>query len=176
MLCVLVVQLFLSGSTRLRRQLYLPHRTKDDLFHHVKGAVDLVLFAFGYAQNGDILIQKAPACTIQIQVEVVCDLFGGKKEEIKVVSICHGGNMYDTLLTDEECAKVEDMVSFFRVPVDNRFLKYDKFFTEGNVKRCGFIAFNSYNIRLLNVEETKARLQSSSIFRTDSTVFPMLSK
>ena len=91
-------------------------------------AVDLVLFAFEHGQNGDILVQKAPACTIQIQAEAVCELFGGKKEDIKVIGIRHGEKMYETLLTKEECAKAEDMGNFYRVPADNRGLNYDKYF------------------------------------------------
>ena len=118
----------------------------------------LVLFAFEHGQNGDILVQKAPACTIQTQAEAVCELFGGKKKDIKVIGIRHGEKMYETLLTDEECAKAEDLGDFFRVPADNRSLNYDKYFTEGDVKRCELTAFNSDNTKLLTVEETKAKI------------------
>ena len=121
-------------------------------------AVDLVLFAFEHGQNGDILVQKAPACTIQTQAEAVCELFGGKKEEIKVIGIRHGEKMYETLLTKEECAKAEDMGDFYRVPADNRSLNYDKFFTEGDNKRCELKEFNSDNTRRLNLTETKVKI------------------
>jgi len=121
-------------------------------------AVDLVLFAFEHGQNGDILVQKAPACTIQTQAEAVCELFGGKKEDIKVIGIRHGEKLYETLLTNEECAKAEDMGDFYRVPADNRTLNYDKYFTEGNIEREVLTEFNSNNTRLLNVEETKAKI------------------
>ncbi len=121
-------------------------------------AVDLVLFAFEHGQNGDVLVQKAPACTIQTQAEAVCELFGGRKEDIKVIGIRHGEKMYETLLTNEECAKAEDMGDFYRVPADNRSLNYDKFFTEGDEKRCELIEFNSDNTRRLNLEETKAKI------------------
>jgi len=121
-------------------------------------AVDLVLFAFEHGQNGDILVQKAPACTIQTQAEAVCDLFGGKKEEIKVIGIRHGEKMYETLLTNEECAKAEDMGNFYRVPADNRTLNYDKFFTEGDAKRVTLTEFNSDNTKRLTLEETKAKI------------------
>ena len=123
-------------------------------------AVDLVLFAFEHGQNGDILVQKAPACTIQTQAEAVCELFGGKKEEIKVIGIRHGEKMYETLLTNEECAKAEDMGDFYRVPADNRTLNYDKFFTEGDAKRVTLTEFNSDNTKRLNLEETKAKIAS----------------
>ena len=123
-------------------------------------AVDLVLFAFEHGENGDILVQKAPACTSQTQAEAVCELFGGKKEDIKVIGIRHGEKMYETLLTNEECAKAIDMGDFYRVPADNRTLNYDKFFTEGDEKRVTLSEFNSDNTRRLTVEETKEKIAS----------------
>ena len=121
-------------------------------------AVDLVLFAFEHGQNGDLFIQKAPACTIQTQAEAVCELFGGKKEDIRVIGIRHGEKLYETLLTNEECAKAEDMRDFYRVPADNRSLNYDKYFSEGDEQRSTLTEFNSNNTRILNVAETKARI------------------
>ena len=123
-------------------------------------AVDLVLFAFEHGENGDILVQKAPACTIQTQAEAVCELFGGKKEEIRVIGIRHGEKMYETLLTKEECAKAVDMGDFYRVPADNRDLNYDKFFKEGDTQRVTIDEFNSNNTKRLNLEETKAKIAS----------------
>ena len=123
-------------------------------------AVDLVLFAFEHGENGDLLIQKAPACTIGTQAQAVCELFGGKKEDIKVIGIRHGEKMYETLLTNEECAKAIDMGNFYRVPADNRGLNYDKYFKEGDEKRNTLTEFNSNTTRILNVEETKAKIAS----------------
>lgn len=123
-------------------------------------AVDLVLFAFEHGENGDILVQKAPACTMQTQAEAVCELFNGRKEDIKVIGIRHGEKMYETLLTNEECAKAEDMGNFYRVPADNRTLNYDKYFTDGNHKRITLTEFNSDNTTRLNLEETKAKIAS----------------
>ena len=121
-------------------------------------AVDLVLFAFEHGQNGDILVQKAPACTIGMQAEAVCEMFGGKKEDIKIIGIRHGEKMYETLLTKEECAKAEDLGNFYRVPADNRGLNYDKYFKEGNSKAVTIEEFNSNNTRRLNKEEIKAAM------------------
>jgi UDP-glucose 4-epimerase len=121
-------------------------------------AVDLVLFAFEHGQNGDILVQKAPACTIQTQAEAVCELFGGRKEDIKVIGIRHGEKMYETLLTNEECAKAEDLGNFYRVPADNRGLNYDKFFKEGDEQRNTLTEFNSNNTRRLDVAETRDKI------------------
>ena len=121
-------------------------------------AVDLVLFAFENGNNGDIFVQKAPACTIQTQAEAVCELFGGNKEDIKVIGIRHGEKLYETLLTNEECAKAIDMGDFYRVPADNRDLNYDKYFTDGNSQRNVLTEFNSNNTQLLDVEETKQKI------------------
>ena len=123
-------------------------------------AVDLVLFAFEHGRNGDILVQKAPACTIQTQAEAVCELFGGDKARIKVIGIRHGEKMYETLLTREEAAKAEDMGGFYRVPADNRDLNYDKFFKEGDTRRVLVDEFNSNNTRRLDLAETIERIAS----------------
>lgn len=121
-------------------------------------AVDLVLFAFEHGENGDILIQKAPACSIGLQAEAVCEMFGGKKEDIKVIGIRHGEKMYETLLTNEECAKAVDMGNFYRVPADNRGLNYDKYFKDGDAERNTLTEFNSNNTKLLNKDEIKAKM------------------
>jgi UDP-glucose 4-epimerase len=123
-------------------------------------AVDLVLFAFEHGESGDILVQKAPACTIQTQAEAVCELFGGDKENIKVIGIRHGEKMYETLLTNEECAGAIDMGNFYRVPCDKRGLNYDKYFKDGDKERNTLTEFNSNNTKLLTVEETKAKIAS----------------
>lgn len=121
-------------------------------------AVDLVLFAFEHGESGDILVQKAPACTIQTQAEAVCELFGGDKDNIKVIGIRHGEKMYETLLTNEECANAIDLGNFYRVPCDKRGLNYDKYFNNGDVERNPLKEFNSNNTQLLTVEETKAKI------------------
>ncbi len=123
-------------------------------------AVDLVLFAFEHGESGDILVQKAPACTIQTQAEAVCELFDGKKEDIKVIGIRHGEKLYETLLTNEECAHAIDMGNFYRVPCDKRGLNYDKYFTQGNVERAKLSEFNSNNTQLLTIEQTKEKIAS----------------
>ena len=123
-------------------------------------AVDLVLFAFEHGENGDILVQKAPACTIQTQAEAVCELCGGDKENIKIIGIRHGEKMYETLLTNEECSSAIDMGNFYRVPCDKRSLNYDKYFNQGDADRNPLTEFNSNNTKLLTVEETKAKIAS----------------
>ncbi|MBQ7357080.1 MAG: polysaccharide biosynthesis protein [Clostridia bacterium] len=124
-------------------------------------AVDLVLFAFEHGESGDILVQKAPACTIATQAEAVIKLFDkDAKTEIKVIGIRHGEKMYETLLTNEECAGAIDMGNFYRVPSDKRGLNYDKYFKDGNVERNTLTEFNSNNTRLLSVEETVEKISA----------------
>ena len=130
-------------------------------------AVDLVLFAFENGTSGDILVQKAPACTIQTQAEAVCELFGGDKSKIKVIGIRHGEKMYETLLTNEECAGAIDMGNFYRVPCDKRGLNYDKYFREGDTERNPLTEFNSHNTELLTVEQVKAKLLELAYIREE---------
>ena len=140
-------------------------------------AVDLVLFAFKNGENGDILVQKAPACTIETQAKAVVELFKHQapaEPEIKVIGIRHGEKMYETLLTNEECAKAEDMGNFFRVPADNRTLNYDKYFTEGNVEREVLTEFNSNNTKRLNLEETKAKIAALEYIQNELNGIPNL--
>ena len=139
-------------------------------------AVDLVLFAFENGKNGDILVQKAPACTIQTQAEAVCELFGGKKEDIKVIGIRHGEKMYETLLTKEEAAKAIDMGNFYAVPADNRDLNYDKYFKDGDTKRATIEEFNSDNTYRLNLEETKAKIASLEYIQNELNGIPNIVK
>ena len=139
-------------------------------------AVDLVLFAFENGKNGDTLVQKAPACTIQTQAEAVCELFGGKKEDIKVIGIRHGEKMYETLLTKEEAAKAIDMGNFYAVPADNRDLNYDKYFKDGDTKRAMIEEFNSNNTKRLNLEETKEKIASLEYIQNELNGIPNIVK
>lgn len=129
-------------------------------------AVDLVLFAFENGQSGDILVQKAPACTIEVLAKAVAELFG-PDTDIQNIGIRHGEKMYETLLTNEECVNAEDMGDFYRVPCDKRDLNYDKFFTSGNKDRASLSEFNSNNTELLDVEGVKEKLLSLSYIREE---------
>lgn len=122
-------------------------------------AVDLVLFAFKNGVSGDILVQKAPACTIETLAKAVGQIFASDSE-IKVIGIRHGEKIYETLLTNEECAHAADMGNFYRVPADNRSLNYDKYFTEGDENRNPLTEFNSNNTELLSVMQVKEKLLS----------------
>jgi len=129
-------------------------------------AVELVVFAFQNAESGDIMVQKAPACTIETLAQAVKELFNSE-EEIKVIGIRHGEKMYETLLTNEECANAIDMGNFYRVPCDKRDLNYDKYFKDGDVERNKLTEFNSNNTELWNVEQVKEKLMELSYIREE---------
>lgn len=129
-------------------------------------AVELVVYAFQNAESGDIMVQKAPACTIGVLAQAVKELFH-YEEEIKVIGIRHGEKMYETLLTNEECAHAIDMGNFYRVPADKRDLNYDKYFTDGNLERTKLTEFNSNNTQLMDVEQVKEKLLTLAHIRDE---------
>ena len=129
-------------------------------------AVDLVLFAFEQGESGDILVQKAPACTIETLAKAVTELFA-PGHEIKIIGIRHGEKMYEALLTNEECAGAIDLGDFFRVPCDKRGLNYDKYFKDGNTQRNPLSEFNSSNTEQMTVEQVKEKLLTLSYIREE---------
>ena len=120
-------------------------------------AVDLVTFAFEHAANGDIMVQKAPACTIEVLAQAVKELFN-PDAETKIIGIRHGEKMYETLLTKEECVHAEDMGDFFRVPCDKRDLNYEKYFDKGQQEMNDIQEFNSMNTEMLDLNAVKQKL------------------
>jgi UDP-glucose 4-epimerase len=129
-------------------------------------AVDLVLFAFEHGRTGDIFVQKAPACTIGILAQAVNELFECE-QDIKIIGIRHGEKMYETLLTNEECAQAIDLGDFYRVPCDKRDLNYDNYFKNGNKERNLLSEFDSNNTELLSVEQVKKKLLTVEYVRNE---------
>ncbi len=129
-------------------------------------AVDLVLFAFEKGESGDILVQKAPACTIAVLAQAVKELFDCKTD-VQVIGIRHGEKRYETLLTNEECVNAEDLGNFYRVPCDQRDLNYDKYFSQGNIERKNLSEFNSFNTELMDVEQVKQKLLTLEYIREE---------
>ena len=129
-------------------------------------AVELVVYAFQNAESGDIMVQKAPACTIEVLAQAVKELFHSNVET-KVIGIRHGEKMYETLLTNEECAHAVDMGGFYRVPADKRDLNYDKYFTHGNLERVKLTEFNSNNAVSMNIDQIKEKLLKLSYIRDE---------
>lgn len=155
-----VVPLFIS-QIKEGKPLTITEPSMTRFVMTLEEAVELVVYAFQNAESGDIMVQKAPACTIEVLAQAVKEIFGSK-EETKIIGIRHGEKMYETLLTNEECANAIDMGNFYRVPADKRGLNYDKYFTDGNLKRAELSEFNSNNTELMNVEQVKEKLLSLS--------------
>lgn len=121
-------------------------------------AVDLVLFAFEHGQAGDLFVQKSPASTVGDLAQAIIEITGAK-EEPRIIGTRHGEKVYETLLTKEEYAKAEDLKDYFRVPMDQRDLNYDKYFVDGEEIEED-TEYNSHNTYRLNVEEIKEKLFS----------------
>lgn len=153
-----VIPLFIE-QIRSGKPLTVTEPTMTRFIMSLEEAVDLVLFAFEHGESGDILVQKAPACTIEVLAEAVKKLWKADNE-IKVIGIRHGEKMYETLLTNEECAHAFDMGNFYRVPCDKRDLNYDNYYTNGNLERAKLSEFNSNNTALLTVDEVVEKIKA----------------
>ena len=129
-------------------------------------AVELVIFAFKNAKTGDIMVQKAPACTTGDLAKALKELFEADNE-IQIIGTRHGEKKYETLLTKEEYVKATDMDNFFRVPADTRDLNYNKFFVEGDKKLSGDKEYNSNNTTRLDVEGVKKKLLELEYVRNE---------
>ena len=126
-------------------------------------AVDLVLYAFENGSQGDLFVQKADACTIDVLAQAIKELFGVPDHPTQVIGIRHGEKLYETLLTNEECAHAVDRGMFYRVIADNRDLNYEKYFSKGNTERNPLTEFNSNNTTLLDIEQVKRKLMTSQL-------------
>ena len=160
-----VVPLFIE-QIKAGQPITVTEPTMTRFIMSLEEAVELVLFAFENAESGDIMVQKAPATTIEVLAKAVKELFHDENE-VKIIGVRHGEKMYETLLTNEECAHAIDMGDFYRVPADNRDLNYDKYYKDGNQDRVNLSEFNSSNTKLLTVEETKEKLLSLSYIREE---------
>lgn len=160
-----VIPLFID-QIKAGKPLTVTHPDMTRFIMSLEEAVELVLFAFENAHPGDILVKKAPACTIGVLAQAVKELFH-VDNPVRVIGIRHGEKMYETLLTNEECTHAVDMGDFFRVPSDSRDLNYDKYMVEGNQQRNTLTEFNSSNTELLNVEQVKQKLLSLGYIRDE---------
>ena len=159
-----VVPLFIS-QIKGGNPLTVTEPTMTRFVMTLEEAVDLVLFAFEHGESGDIFVQKAPACTIDVLAKATKELFG-VDNEIKVIGIRHGEKIYETLLTDEECSHAIDLGDFYRVPADKRDLNYDKYFSEG-LHESKLKQFNSNNTKLMDVEAVKNKLMEVPLVREE---------
>jgi len=151
-----VIPLFIE-QIKAGKHLPLTEPTMTRFIMSLEEAVELVLFAFKHAESGDIMVQKAPACTLEVLATAVSELMG-VEPDIKIIGIRHGEKMFETLLTNEECSSAIDMGDFYRVPADKRDLNYDSYFVEGDLNRATISEFNSNNTDLLSIEQVKEKL------------------
>lgn len=160
-----VIPLFIE-QIKAGKHLTVTEPTMTRFIMSLEEAVELVVFAFENAESGDIMVQKAPACTISVLAQALLELFE-VKNEVKIIGIRHGEKMYETLLTNEECVNAVDLGDFYRVPCDKRELNYDKYFKQGNINRNPLTEFNSNNTELLGIEQVKEKLLSLKYIRDE---------
>ncbi|WP_040195358.1 polysaccharide biosynthesis protein [Clostridium culturomicium] len=160
-----VIPLFIE-QLKARKPLTITEPSMTRYIMSLEEAVDLVIFAFKNAESGDIMVQKAPACTIEVLAQAIKELFG-VESETKIIGIRHGEKMYETLLTNEECANAIDMGNFYRVPADKRDLNYDKYFTDGDAERTKLEEYNSNNTELLSIAQVKEKLLTLEYIREE---------
>lgn len=152
-----VIPLFIE-QIKERKPLTITNPNMTRFIMSLDEAIDLVMFAFENAKSGDIMVQKAPACTIGVLAQAVKEIFHAENEDVKIIGIRHGEKMYETLLTNEECVHAIDMGDFYRVPCDKRDLNYNKYYYNSDEIYSGLTEFNSNNTELLTVEEVKSKL------------------
>ena len=160
-----VIPLFIE-QIKAGKPLTITEPTMTRYIMSLEEAVELVVFAFQNARPGDIMVQKAPACTIADLAQAVKELFGADNE-IKIIGVRHGEKLYEALLTREEFVRADDMGGFYRIPADTRDLNYDKYFEKGEVKLASMEEYNSNNTRQLDVEGVKAKLLELSYIRDE---------
>jgi len=129
-------------------------------------AVDLVLYAFEHGVNGDLFVQKAPAATLLVLATALKELYHADNE-IKIIGTRHGEKLYETLVTREEMFRAQDMGNYFRIPIDDRDLNYDKFFVEGVEDMTKIEEYHSHNTHRLDVEGMKQLLMKLPEVKSD---------
>lgn len=132
----------------------------------LEDAVDLVLYAFENAKQGDLFVQKSPAATIEVLAKALLEIYGAKNQ-IKVIGTRHGEKVYETLVNREDMVKAEDLGNYFRIPADNRNLNYDQFFSEGEVELADMEEYHSHNTNRLDVEGMMHLLLKLPMIRKD---------
>lgn len=132
-------------------------------------AIELVTFAFQHAAQGDLFVRKSPACTVEALVAALKDLFGSDVP-VKTIGMRHGEKVFETLASQAELARAEDMGDYYRVPMDGRDLNYGKYVTEGDVRESALEDYTSHNTTRLNVEDVKSLLLSLPEVREQLTL------
>lgn len=160
-----VIPLFVQ-QIKENRELTLTDPNMTRFLMSLDDSVDLVLHAFEHGKQGDIFVQKAPACTVGTLATALKELFLSKSE-VRVIGTRHGEKLYESLIAREEMAQVEDMGSYYRIPADSRDLNYAKYFSEGEQALSEAEDYTSHNTQRLDVEKTKQLLMSLEFIRNE---------
>lgn len=136
----------------------------------LEDSVNLVLYAFEHAQQGDIFVQKAPASTVGDLVLAIQALFQGENSEVRTIGTRHGEKLYESLISREEMAKADDLGAYYRIPADNRDLNYAQFFSEGEEAISNIEDYTSHNAQRLDVDGIKALLMKLEFIREELNV------
>jgi UDP-glucose 4-epimerase len=132
----------------------------------LEDAVDLVLYAFEHANQGDLFVQKSPSATVGTLANALIELYKSTSE-IKVIGTRHGEKLYETLVNREDMIKAEDLGDYYRIPADNRDLNYEQYFSEGMQDFDNLNEYHSHNTSILDVEGMKQLLLKLPIIRKD---------
>ena len=132
----------------------------------LEDAVDLVIYAFDNANQGDLFVQKAPSATVGTLARALIELYKSKSE-IKVIGTRHGEKLYETLVNREDMVKAQDLGEYYRIPADNRDLNYEQYFSEGTPELANLEEYHSHNTSILDIEGMKKLLLKLPIIRRD---------
>jgi UDP-N-acetylglucosamine 4,6-dehydratase len=132
----------------------------------LEDAVDLVLYAFEHANQGDLFVQKAPSATVGTLSKALIELYKSSSQ-IKVIGTRHGEKLYETLVNREDMIKAEDLGDYYRIPADNRDLNYEQYFSEGKPDIDYLNEYHSHNTSILDIEGMKELLLKLPIIRRD---------
>jgi UDP-glucose 4-epimerase len=132
----------------------------------LKNSVELVVFAFEHGAQGDMFVQKAPACTIEVLAKALLELYEANNE-IKIIGTRHGEKLYESLVSKEEMVKAEDLGGYYRIPADNRDLNYNRYFSDGDACLTEAEEYHSHNTRRLDIQEVKDLLLELDFIRKD---------
>ena len=158
-----VIPLFLQQLLQ-GKQLTVTDPNMTRFLMSLEESVDLVMYAFEHAQPGDIFVQKAPASTVGDLAQAMMELMG-KEQAVKVIGTRHGEKLFESLVSQEEMARADDLGGYYRIPADGRDLNYDKYYVEGETKVASFEDYTSHNTQRLTVEQVKTILLKLDIVR-----------
>lgn len=150
-----VIPLFIK-QIKSKENLTVTHPKMTRFLMSLDEAVGLVMYAFENGKQGDLFVQKSPACTVEDLAKALIEIFNSKSK-IEIIGIRHGEKMYETLCTSEEMSKSHDLKEYFRIPIDSRDLNYKKYFSEG-INETISQEYNSNNTKILSIDEIKTKL------------------